>query len=259
MGGFARIVLVLARLLSFLSIDPRKGLSMPKGHASQAAKPTISIVIPALNEAPRIGQAVERARALGTLETIVVDGGSQDGTRDLASAAGAIVLKTRPGRATQQNAGAKAAKGHVLLFLHADCWLAPEGRTQIEAAFEDPRVEWGAFRQQIEAPGWKYRLLERGNGWRLRNRSLPFGDQGIFVRREAFERLGGFPEVRLMEDVLLARGLRARSRAAMLSGPIFVSARRWEKKGALRQTLRNWALLTAHRLGVSPDRLARYY
>lgn len=95
--------------------------------------------------------------------------------------------------------------------------------------------------------------------WRVRRRGLAYGDQGIFVRRAVFEALGGFPEVRLMEDVMLMQALRRRSRPAPLPGPVYVSPRRWQKHGVLRQTVRNWLLLSAFRLGVHPDRLAAFY
>jgi hypothetical protein len=147
----------------------------------------------------------------------------------------------------------------VLLFLHADCWLAPDAHLQLVEALFDERTLGGAFRQRIEARGLIYRLIERGNAMRVRIRKLPFGDQGIFVRRGIFQELGGFPDVPLMEDVLLMRKLRRLSRIPLLPGPLHVSARRWQKHGPVRQTLRNWSILTAEQLGASPDRLADFY
>jgi rSAM/selenodomain-associated transferase 2 len=219
----------------------------------------VSIIIPALNEAANIAVAVRRAWETGPLEVIVVDGGSDDGTAELAREAGAGVLETPPGRARQQNAGARQAAGEVLLFMHADTWLAPAGLPQIVGALADSRVLCGAFRQRIEAEGRLFRWLERGNAWRARRRGLPYGDQGIFIRRAAFAEAGGFPEVRLMEDVMLMKRLRRRTRPVLLPGPLYVSARRWRRHGVLRQTARNWLLLSAARLGVSPDRLAAFY
>jgi rSAM/selenodomain-associated transferase 2 len=219
----------------------------------------VSIIIPALNEAANIAVAVLRAWETGPLEVIVVDGGSDDGTAALAREAGAGVLETPPGRARQQNAGARQAAGEVLLFLHADTWLGPAGLSQIVEALADSRVLCGAFRQRIEAEGRLFRWLERGNAWRARRRGLPYGDQGIFVRRLAFEELGGFPEVRLMEDAMLMKRLRRRTRPVLLPGPIYVSARGWRRHGVIRQSARNWLLLSAARLGVSPDKLAAFY
>ncbi|HWB07930.1 MAG TPA: TIGR04283 family arsenosugar biosynthesis glycosyltransferase [Pirellulales bacterium] len=219
----------------------------------------VSIVIPALNEAAMIAASVTSALATGPHEVIVVDGGSRDDTASLARAAGAGVVVCPPGRAFQQNAGARAASGDVLLFLHADTRLAVDGLRQMEAALTDAAVGCGAFRQAIEAEGWLYRLLERGNAWRAARRGLPYGDQGIFVRRELFEEIGGFPRLKLMEDVFLMKRLRRRAWPVLLPGPLYVSARRWQRRGVIRQTLRNWGLLVSAGLGVHPDRLARFY
>ena len=120
-------------------------------------------------------------------------------------------------------------------------------------------MQAGAFRQRIDAAGWLYRWLERGNAWRARRWARPLGDQGIFVRRGLFERIGGFPETALMEDVLLVRRIRQYSRPILLPGPIHISARRWQRHGVIRQTARNWLLLAAFGLGVNPDQLSAFY
>lgn len=219
----------------------------------------ISIIIPVLNEAAQIAIAVVRACQTQPHEVIVVDGGSTDETVPLARQAGAGVLATQPGRARQQNQGAQQATGDVLLFLHADTWLPPDGLRQIAQALANAAVGCGAFRQRIEAEGFLYRLLERGNAWRVKRRGMPYGDQGIFIRRALFDELGGFPEVRLMEDVLLMKRLRRRAWPVLLPGPLHVSARRWQRHGVVRQTARNRLLLAAARCGVSPDRLVRFY
>jgi rSAM/selenodomain-associated transferase 2 len=219
----------------------------------------ISIIVPALNEELNIAAAVERAWQTQPAEVIVVDGGSRDSTINIARSAGADVIESLPGRARQQNAGARRAAGDVLLFLHADTWLAPAGLVQIKAALADERVLCGAFHQQIDAAEPLYRWLERGNAWRALRRGLPYGDQGIFVRHSVFQEQGGFPELQLMEDVMFMRQLRRRTRPVLLPGPLHVSARRWQRHGVIRQTARNWLLLAAARLGVHPDRLARFY
>jgi rSAM/selenodomain-associated transferase 2 len=220
---------------------------------------SVSVIIPAWNEAERIAAAIDRAWTAGANEVIVAEAGSDDSTRTIAASCRCQLVESPRGRATQQNAGAAAATGNVLLFLHADTWLPPGAIDQIRAVLRDPRVVFGAFEQQIEAPGWRYRLLERGNTLRAKRFRLPYGDQGIFVRRSTFLAAGGFPHVRLMEDVLLMRRLARHGRPAILPGPIRVSARRWETRGVARQTARNWILLTAHALGASPDRLATFY
>ena len=219
----------------------------------------LSIIIPTFNEASCITEAVARAWATGPFEVIVVDGGSEDGTIELAQACSCQFLRTQQGRAVQQNAGARRARGDVLLFLHADNWLAPRVAGQIGDVLNNPSVLGGAFEQQIESPGFFYRCLERGNASRAARLGLPYGDQGIFMRRGTFESLGGFPKVRLMEDVLLMKKFRMISKPVLLPGPIHVSARRWRRHGLFRQTIRNWFLLGALKMGLSPDRLAAYY
>ncbi|MBI1899808.1 MAG: TIGR04283 family arsenosugar biosynthesis glycosyltransferase [Planctomycetia bacterium] len=219
---------------------------------------SVSVVIPALNEAASIAQAVRRAWELGPREVIVVDGGSTDGTLDVARSCRCVALASPRGRGVQQNAGAAAASGDVLLFLHADTWLDPGAIEQIAAALASDRVCGGSFRQRIEAPGFLYRLLECGNALRARW-GRPYGDQGIFLRRDVFFRGGGFPEAALMEDVLLVRKIRRCGRLVLLPGRIHVSPRRWQKHGIVRQTLRNWRLLTALGWGADPERLAEHY
>ncbi len=219
----------------------------------------ISIVIPALNEAANIALAVERAWAAGGDEVIVADGGSSDATAQIAAEHHAGVISSSPGRAVQQNAGAVAATGDVLLFLHADTWLAADAVHQIRAALAATNHPWGAFRQQIDAAGFLYRWLEAGNAGRVRWRGIAYGDQGIWMRREQFDRLHGFPETKLLEDLLLSKQLRRVGPPQLLPGPLHVSARRWQRHGVVRQTLRNWGILLAHACGVSPDRLATYY
>lgn len=220
----------------------------------------LSIVIPTLNEAAGVEQNIQQASVLRPHEVIVADGQSDDGTGDLARSAGAVVVTCERGRGRQLNAGARAATGDVLLFLHADCWLEPQASRQIEAALRNEGVIGGAFRQRIDHDRRVFRWLEWGNATRVRWRRMPYGDQGIFVRRSALESVGGFAEVRLMEDVLLMREFRRRGwRIELLPGPIHVDPRRWLKHGVVRQTLRNWTLLTGLRLGISPDRLAQFY
>jgi rSAM/selenodomain-associated transferase 2 len=220
---------------------------------------SVSVIIPAWNEEERIAVAIDRAWTAGADEVIVAEAGSDDSTRAITASCRCQLVGSPRGRAAQQNAGAAAATGNVLLFLHADTWLPPGAIDQIRSAIRDPRIVFGAFEQRIEAPGWRYRLLERGNTLRAKRFRLPYGDQGIFVRRSTFLATDGFPHVRLMEDVLLMRRLARHGRPAILPGPLMVSPRRWEKHGIARQTARNWFLLAAHSFGASPDWLARYY
>lgn len=219
---------------------------------------SVSIIIPVLNEAANIGPLIDATRRLGDCEIIVVDGGSTDDTWNQAAAADRRLRSDR-GRARQQNTGAAAAHGEILLFLHADCRLHPGALEAIKEAFDHPKIVGGCFRQVIDAADWKYRVMERGNTARVRWLGWAYGDQGIFVRRTVFESLGGFPNLRLMEDLYFVKRLHRAGRFVALDVPIVVSARRWQKAGLLRQTLRNWMLLTLAHIGISPDYLAKFY
>ena len=219
----------------------------------------VSVVIPVLNEASRIATAVERAWAAGADEVIVCDGGSVDETRHLVAELRCRQVVSPQGRGIQQNRGAQVAEGEGLLFLHADTWLPANGISQVRDALSRPHCLGGCFYQRIVADAWWYRLLERGNAARARLWMLPFGDQGLFFRRTVFDQLGGFPEIPLMEDVRMMRRFRKIARPALLCGPLYVDPRRWQRRGVLSQTLRNWCLLSAEKLGATPERLARYY
>ena len=219
----------------------------------------VSVVIPTLNESARISGSVRLAWEAGADEVVVADGGSTDGTTEIAANLKCQLVTSEPSRATQQNVGAEAATGDVLLFLHADNWLPADTISQIRALLANPGIIHGAFRQHIDAPGIGFRALEWGNARRDQWLGLPFGDQGIFVRRYVFFELGEFPRVRLMEDLLLSKRLRRRAWPKLLPGPLHVDARRWIKHGIVRQTLRNWMLLSAYKAGVSPNRLAKFY
>ncbi len=219
----------------------------------------ISIIIPAINEAQNIAQAVTHAWQLGATEVIVVDGGSDDGTDEIARAHGCQVLQSDVGRGVQQNVGARQATGDILLFHHADAWLDAAAGQQIRAALTNAKVVCGAFEQRIIANGLRYRALERGNAWRVRLRGLAYGDQGIFMRRQTFFDLGQFSEVPIMEDLILMRNARRVGWPILLPGPIHVNPRRWQQNGVVRQTLRNWSLVVSYSLGVPATKLAQRY
>jgi rSAM/selenodomain-associated transferase 2 len=218
----------------------------------------VSVIIPTLNEADTIGEAVRSTRLQSPREIIVVDGGSTDGTQAAAGAAD-IVLRTARGRAAQMNAGAAQARGEIVLFLHADCRLAPGGLAQAVALLSRHRVVAGCFTMRVGAEGRLYRLIDAAATARVRLTGLIYGDQGLFLRRIDFERFGGFPTVPFLEDVLFSKRLRAEGRIVVAPARIEVSPRRWQHVGPIRQTLRNWTLTALAAAGVSPQRLVRFY
>jgi len=219
----------------------------------------ISVIIPTLNEEHTIAETIASVREQGECEIIVVDGGSEDRTRKQTISADQCVTSST-GRAIQQNAGAKASQGDVLLFLHSDCQLQPGALELLrEWCSTQPELKAGCFHQQIDAEGRKYRLLEWGNDLRVKWFGWAYGDQGIFVRRELFEQVGGFPEVPLMEDLYLMKQLKRKTRITILNASIKVSPRRWQQRGVLRQTVRNWLFITLAHCGISLETLARHY
>jgi rSAM/selenodomain-associated transferase 2 len=218
----------------------------------------LSVIVPTLNEASVVAGTLAHLRALGPCEVIVVDGGSDDGT--LQAAAGAdLVLSGPRGRAVQMNLGAARARGDVLLFLHADCRLETGALEAAGRCLGRRGVAAGCFRMRVTAERMAYRMIDAAATARVRLTGLVYGDQGLFVRRDLFERVGGFPPVRFLEDVLVSRALRRVGRVVVAPVRIFVSDRRWRRAGLLRQSVRNWTLLSLALAGVPPDWLGRFY
>jgi len=220
---------------------------------------TLSIVIPALDEAAGLEErlrALQPLRAAGC-EVIVVDGGSRDATPALAAPLADVVLRAPRGRGAQQNAGARAARGAHLLFLHADTAL-PEGAAEAVGAALAVHG-WGRFDVEIESRHPLVRLTGRLMNLRSRATRIATGDQAIFVRREVFQAAGGFPEIPLMEDVALSTALRRAGRPACLRLRVRTSGRRWEANGAVRTILLMWWLRLRYWLGADPAVLARRY
>jgi rSAM/selenodomain-associated transferase 2 len=223
------------------------------------SKSTISVVVPTLDEAPSLAQTLIAARERGAGEIIVADGESRDATRDVAARLADAVVVAPRGRATQMNAGAAAAHGDVLLFLHADTRLPDGFAGAVAQALADPGVVGGYFAVALDAPGWRYRLIAGLISTRSRLTGVATGDQAIFVRRAVFDALGGFARLPLMEDIDLVRRLKRRGRVAALRERVVTSARRWERRGVWRTVLLMWTLRLAYYAGVSPDTLARWY
>jgi rSAM/selenodomain-associated transferase 2/rSAM/selenodomain-associated transferase 1 len=230
-------------------------------------RPKISIIVPVLNEAAMIETTLQQIRAnispenqdRNSLEIIVVDGGSQDKTGEIAQSLGVQVISTAPGRANQMNAGAKRAIGEILLFLHADTQLPQRFDRIVLEQLEDPEVIAGAFELCIDSQGWGLRAIETGVKWRSRWLSLPYGDQGIFLRSEVFRQLGGFAQLPIMEDFELISRLKKLGKIAIAPVAVRTSARRWQKLGLLKTTVINQLMIIGYYLGVSPDRLASWY
>jgi rSAM/selenodomain-associated transferase 2 len=225
------------------------------------ARPRLSIVVPTLDEAAGIGAtlaALAPLRAAGH-EVIVVDGGSRDGTPDLAQPLADQVLVAPRGRASQMNAGAEAAAGDVLLFLHADTRLPPDADRAVLDGLAAAGARWGRFDVRIEGRHPLLRLVAWLMNRRSRLTGIATGDQAIYVAREAFAAVGGFPPLALMEDVELSRRLKRLSPPLCLRERAVTSGRRWEARGVARTVVLMWWLRLRYFLGASPERLRRIY
>ena len=230
---------------------------------SDPTDPFFSVIIPTLNEESTIESCLEQARrALGSgSELIVSDGGSRDSTVRLATPHARVVTGPR-GRGTQLNAGARASGGAVLVFLHADTFLQPSVGRSIREILRDASVVGGCCRFAVEpvaSPAGRYALLELGVNLRTRLFRTATGDQAIFARRHVFERVGGFPELPLFEDVAFVRLLKRQGAFRPIGAVARTSRRRWERHGFWRTVALHWLLRVANRAGVPPRRLARWY
>jgi len=222
----------------------------------------IGVVIPTINEAQTLPALLDDLRELARLlplDPVVVDGGSSDGTRARAAAGGERVVDALRGRAIQLNHGAMVARGEWLLFLHADCRLGADARTALLTALEPAAgVHAAVFRFAIDLPPFWRRFIEMGQAVREALSGLAYGDQGLLVRRELFQSVGGYPELPLMEDVAMIRLLRRRTRVARLAAPLLTSGRRYRQDGVPRTWLKHTALISLYLIGASPTRLARW-
>lgn len=219
--------------------------------------PMLSVVIPTLNEAHVVAQAIESVRREG-VEIIISDGGSTDETRVIAAACGARVVRSEPGRGPQLNAGAAAARAARLMFLHADTRPPDDFLETVRRTLADESVALGAFRFRVDRDDWHYRMIE----WAVRMRcglfSAPYGDQALFMRRTTFRAIGGFDAIPLMEDFVLVRRARRLGRVRVARSAAVTSARRWVSSGVIRTTVMNQLCILGYLAGLSPGRLAAW-
>ena len=229
----------------------------------------ISVIIPTLNEERAITPTLAHTATLGFDELIVVDGGSTDTTparlesyrlSTQSSALSPVYWVTAPpGRARQMNEGAKAGRGEVFLFLHADTQLPQDAKTVIDTVLADQQMVGGRFDVQFDRPSMWGTMISRTMNWRSRLSGLATGDQALFVRRSVFEQMGGFTDMPLMEDIEFSRRLKRKGRTAALTATVTTSFRRWEQHGPLRTILLMWALRFLYWVGMSPHTLSRWY
>ena len=221
--------------------------------------PAISVIIPTLNEATVLEKTLLNLKMAENVEIIVADAGSTDETSAIATRSGAELLEVSDGRASQLNRGAKISRGKHLLFLHADTILPTNYPELIVSTLKDPSVAAGAFRFKTTQPGIAMRIVEWGTNLRSTRLQTPYGDQGLFLRREVFEELGGFPPLPIMEDFAFVRQLRQRGTIITLAAEAITSARRWQKLGVIRTTVINQLMIIGFLLRVSPEKLSHFY
>ncbi len=223
----------------------------------------ISVVIPVLNEGDQIGEilsALERAAAGATYEVIVVDGDPAGSTIRQIADSGIIAITSGPGRARQMNAGAARASGEILLFLHADTHLPEKAFARITGALAGSRFIGGAFDLGIQNGRRIFQLIGRCASLKHRLTRVPYGDQAIFVRRQYFQEIGGYPEIPLMEDIELMKRIKRKGwPIIILPDAVKTSSRKWEKDGVAYTIFRNWTLQTLYLLGIPAEKLVKYY
>jgi len=219
----------------------------------------ISVIVPTLNEEGNLARTLGLVLARPVWEVIVVDGGSRDGTVDIARGMGVEVVESARGRGLQMNAGAAQASGDVFLFLHADT-LLPERFDEdvVMTLGGSGGVSLGAFQLCIDGEGGAYRFIEKCVACRSGMFQRPYGDQALFMKSEVFEALGGYPDYPVLEDYELVRRARKLGRVKLAEGCVVTSGRRWRARGVWKTTILNQVIIAAYLLGVSVERIARW-
>jgi rSAM/selenodomain-associated transferase 2 len=228
---------------------------------------TVSVIIPVLNERETLPRLIDSLRQCKDVlqnvisQVVVSDGGSDDGTQEWCRSQPDIILVNSPrGKGPQLNAGASAASGSLLLFLHADCILSPGLLAAMQATMAEPRFAGGAFHTRfIERQPRSLRLVEAGINFRTSVTHTATGDQGIFVRRDVFQKIGGTPDWPLFEDVELVRRIKTSGSFAVIPKPLLISGRRYIEHGVIRTALRIYLLRAGYWIGVPPHRLKRWF
>jgi rSAM/selenodomain-associated transferase 2 len=224
--------------------------------------PKISVIIPTLNEESVISDCLRQFEQVSaSLEIIVVDGGSEDRTEEIATGCEHVRFLRSPsrGRAVQMNAGAEIATGDLMLFLHADTTLPEDWYRFITASMSTPGISGGRFRFDISDSRRVYRWIVRGTNFRSRRLGITYGDQAIYTSREIFERVGGYEMMPIFEDSKFAERLKQEGTFDWIDVPVVTSARRWQRHGPVRTILLTWFLRVLYILSVSPKTLTRFY
>jgi len=255
--------------IGYALLDTRKDVDRPEdlkiwnralqSESDLTAKKQISIIIPTLNEAKVIEETITRLLKSEQVEIVVVDGGSSDGTDEIARGLGAHVLSTAPSKAEQMNAGAAEARGDVLLFLHADTRMPASFEEKVMTAVSRKGFCAGAFTLGIDSEDWGLRFIERVANWRARFFKMPYGDQALFVSRQLFLEIGGFADFPIMEDFELIRRLKKKGKIAILPESVQTSPRRWQNLGVFKTWFLNQIIIGAYFIGIPPRRLAFWY
>lgn len=227
--------------------------------------PSVSIIIPVLNEAATVTDCLQTLQSLSTsdakvtLEIIVVDGGSSDAAVELATPLADQLIVAGQGRAGQMNAGAKASSGEYVLFLHADTRL-PDDILAVIASWQNAELPlWGFFPVQLSGSARSLRIVETMMNWRSRLTGIGTGDQCLFVNRQLFNSIAGFADIPLMEDVEICQRLKRINKPRVESHPVVTSSRKWEREGIFKTILLMWRLRLAYFCGAKPEELARKY